>query len=115
MKKVFPIILVLLIIATIIYFIFFRKEYDFSIYFFNAGKADAILINNNNRYIMIDTAEDKFSDNILKYFKDNNIDTIDYLIITHFDKDHVGGASKIIDNINVKNVFQSNYPKDSEY
>ena len=92
-----------------------NKDYQFKIYFFNAGKADAILISNNNKYIMIDTGEESLSSEILSYFRNNNITCLDYLIITHFDKDHVGSASAIIDNIEVKNVFQSNVPKDSAY
>ena len=64
---------------------------------------------------MIDTGEEDLSDEILTYFKNNNITKIDYLIITHFDKDHVGSASNIIDNIEVENVLQSNVPKESIY
>ena len=92
-----------------------ESNYDFKIYFFNAGKADAIIISNNNKYIMIDTGEESLSPEILSYFKNNNINELEYLIITHFDKDHVGSAASIINNIKVNNVFQSNYPKDSEY
>ena len=82
-----------------------NKNYNFKIHFFAAGKADAILINYNNKYIMIDTGEQSLSDEILKYFKNNNIDKLDYLIITHFDKDHVGSASKIIDELDIDNVL----------
>lgn len=88
---------------------------DFKIYFFNAGKADSILISNNGKYIMIDTGEETLSSEILSYFKNNNITKLDYLIISHFDKDHVGSAATIIDNIEVENVLQSNCPKESEY
>lgn len=92
-----------------------NNSYNFKIYFFNAGKADAMIISNNDRYIMIDTGTEDLSDEILSYLKDNNINKLDYLIITHFDKDHVGSASKIIDSIDVENVFQSNVPTDSKY
>ena len=91
------------------------SDYDFKIYFWNAGKADAILLSKNNKYIMIDTGEEELSEEILAYFKNNNITKLDYLIITHFDKDHVGSASSIIDNIEVETVLQSNSPKESEY
>lgn len=92
-----------------------ESEYEFKIYFFNAGKADAILLSKDNKYMMIDTGERSLSTEILNYFKSNNIEKLDYLIITHFDKDHVGSASNIIDNIEIGEVIQSNYPKDSEY
>lgn len=88
---------------------------NFKIYFFNAGKADCILISNNDKYIMIDTGEESLGNEILKYLKNNNIAKLDYLIITHFDKDHVGSSSQIIDSIEIDNVLQSNCPKESEY
>lgn len=113
------IVLVIIVIFLIgIYFYKYNKEnnnYNFKIYFFNAGKADCVLISNNDKYIMIDTGEESLSNEIISYLKNNNITKLDYLIITHFDKDHVGSASKIIDNIEIDNVLQSNCPKDSEY
>ena len=116
-KKILPIILIVILVIVLLVVFLSRDKlnYNFSIYFFNAGKADAMIIKNNDKYIMIDTAEESFTDEILNYFKINNITNLDYLIITHFDKDHVGGASSIINNINVDKVLQSNYPKDSVY
>ena len=118
---ILTIVLVVFLIIVIILTTLSKEEeidtsnYNFNIYFFNAGKADAIVISNNNKYIMIDTGEASLSPEILSYFKNNNINELEYLIITHFDKDHVGSAASIINNIKVNNVFQSNYPKDSEY
>jgi len=113
---------IIYIVALICFTIFFsnvRKEENkvnpkaFNIHFFNAGKADAILINNNDKTIMIDTGEITLSNEIKTYFRENDITKIDYLIITHFDKDHVGSASTIINNYEIGSVLQSNYPKDS--
>ena len=36
------------------------------------------------------------------------------MIITHFDKDHVGGAAKVIKKLKVNNIITSDYFKDSE-
>lgn len=81
---------------------------------FNAGKADAMLITINDKNIIIDTGEKGEGTILLNYLKENNISIIDYLIITHFDKDHVGGAAKIINNIKVSNVIQPNYTSTSK-
>ena len=112
---------VIFLVFFILVFLILKKQvddntnYDFKIHFFDAGKADAIILSKNNKYIMIDTGEESLSDEIISYFNKNNITKLDYLIITHFDKDHVGSASKIIDTIKVENVLESNYPKDSIY
>jgi len=92
-----------------------EEGYDFEIHFFNAGKADAILLSKDNKYIMIDTGEEDLAYDILKYFQEKNITRLEYLIITHFDKDHVGSASQIIDSIEIGKVLQSNVSKESEY
>lgn len=120
MKKESIIVLVVLfVIFGLLMFIYNNKDlnndYDFKVYFFNAGKADAILISKNDKYMMIDTGEQSLSDDILRYFQNNNITKLEYLIITHFDKDHVGSASSIIDNIDIGEVIQSNVPKESDY
>ena len=114
------IILALVLLMVLFIFLAYKKQnissdYDFKIYFFNAGKADAILLSKNNKYILIDTGESSLSEEILNYFSKNNVTRLEYLIITHFDKDHVGSASSIIDNIEIGEVLQSNLPKDSEY
>ena len=45
---------------------------------------------------------------------EHGIDKLDYLIITHFDKDHVGGAAKVMREFEIGKVLQSNSPKESE-
>ena len=118
-KENIIIVLIILFITIFLVIIYSNKkvssDYDFKVYFFNAGKADAILLSKNDKYILIDTGEESLSDDILKYFQSNNITRLEYLIITHFDKDHVGSASSIIDNIEISEVLQSNFPKESEY
>jgi len=109
------IVIILIIILSLVLINMNKGLNDMKVYFFKAGKADSILIYNNKYNILIDTGEEDLADDIIKYLEDNNFDKIDYLIITHFDKDHVGSASKIIDRFNVEHVIHSNYPKDSEY
>lgn len=114
------IIIISIFLLVVIGLIFLYKKDDdvidkFKIYFFNAGKADAIILSKNNKYMMIDTGEENLSQGILNYLKNNNIKKLDYLIITHFDKDHVGSAASIINNVEIGEVLQSNVPKNSEY
>ena len=57
---------------------------------FQAGKADAFLLWNESGTVLIDTGESGFGKEILKKLQELGIQRLDYLIITHFDKDHVG-------------------------
>ncbi|MBQ4031852.1 MAG: MBL fold metallo-hydrolase [Bacilli bacterium] len=108
--------LLIVILGSILIVNSFKKidDNDLKIYFFNAGKADACIISINGKYMMIDTGEKENSNEIIQYLKNNKIEKLDYLIITHFDKDHVGGAAKILESVQVDKVFDSTYPKESE-
>lgn len=80
---------------------------------FKVGKADSMLVTVGEHHILIDTGEDEDGEKVLKYLNEHGIETIDYLILTHFDKDHIGGADTIINNSNVLQVIAPNYTKDS--
>ena len=87
---------------------------ELTVHFFDAGKADAILLTTPNHTMLVDAGEQGFGKTILAYLEKQGIERIDYLIVTHFDKDHVGGMARVINNIAVGTVLQSNQPKDSE-
>ena len=84
------------------------------VFILNEGKADAIILTTKNHTVMIDTGEDKDGKKIVNYLSEHSITTIDYLIITHFHKDHVGGAEKIIKKLDVKEIIIPDYGKDSK-
>lgn len=81
--------------------------------FFDVGKGDAILIETSKHQVMIDAGYDDTADAILGYLKEQSIDKLDYLVITHFDKDHVGGADRIIKEVETENVLQPDYESES--
>ncbi len=81
--------------------------------FFDVGKGDAILIETSEHQIMIDAGYDDTSEIILDYLKEQGIESLDYMLITHFDKDHVGGADRIMEEIRTERVLQPDYESDS--
>lgn len=84
------------------------------VYCFAAGKADAILLYTDESAVLIDTGESGFGKEIAAKLEQLGISCLDYLIVTHFDQDHVGGAAKVLKSFPVKQVLQSDYPKDSD-
>jgi len=82
---------------------------------FGIGRSDAILITTQNHSVMIDTGENRHGPYIVNYLLSQNITSLDYLIITHFDSDHVGGAHTILDYIDVRQVIVPNYSRESRH
>ena len=73
-----------------------------------------MVLRTENSTVIIDCGEKGDGKKILGLLAENDIDTVDYLIITHYDKDHVGGSAKVINNIDVKNVLAPDYAEDSD-
>ena len=80
---------------------------SYTITFFNVGKADAILLQYDNTNMIIDTGTKESSEYFVNGLKNLNVSTVDVLILTHFDQDHIGGATSIINNFEVKTIYQT--------
>lgn len=78
------------------------------------GKADVILITSGEYAVLIDAGEAEDGEEILQKLATRNINSLDAMIITHFDKDHVGGADTVIEGIVVAAVYDANYEADSK-
>ena len=87
---------------------------ELQVHVFQAGKADAYLIFTDDHAVLIDTGLSGFGKDVLKYLEKKEIDSLDALILTHFDKDHIGGAAKLIRSVPIGRVLQSNCPQESE-
>jgi len=82
---------------------------------FGLRRADSVLITTQNHAVMIDTGENRHGQAIVNYLRSQDITSLDYLVITHFDRDHVGGAHHIVDAIDVQTVVVPNYSRESRH
>ena len=61
------------------------------------GKADCILIQESSvGAMLIDTGTRESASAILEFLRARGIDTLETLLLTHMDKDHIGGAAAIL-------------------
>ena len=105
---------ILLILLTIHFSIPIISNNDY-IDIIDVGQVDSILIHLNRKNILIDTGGDTsyssnkdgeiFFNTIYPTLKSNGIKKLDYLILSHGDKDHMGEAKKIVESIDVNKVI----------
>ena len=115
---------VLFIICILCYLYTFSKhifasyipsDCPFSITFIPVGKGDCIIVQYVDQTMMVDTGYLETSNEVVDYLKSNNITTIDYLILTHPHKDHIGGAPAILENFEVSTIYKTNVTYNSSY
>lgn len=76
------------------------------VHYIDVGKADSIFIElPNDETMLIDAGESYNGPTIEEYIKNLGYSTIDYLIATHPDSDHIGGMPHIINNFEIKSIY----------
>ena len=73
------------------------------------GKADATILRTEQHCVVIDCGERGDGKEVLQSLAEKGVSKVDYLFVTHFDKDHVGGAAKVLDNIEVEKIVTPAY------
>ena len=94
--------------------------------------SDAILLESNGRYAMIDTGEDYdfpddsdprypyhdgtntdyrnvMTERVMRHLKNVGVETLDFILITHAHSDHIGNADELMENFNVNKVYMKRY------
>ena len=64
--------------------------------------------------IMIDTGENGDGEKLVKRLGELGVEKLDLLILTHFDKDHIGGADTIIEAIAIDRIVLPSYERMDE-
>lgn len=81
--------------------------------FLDVGQGDCTIVECDDHCMLIDCGPEDSGTKIQLYLTKNNIDNIDYLILTHPDADHIGGADVIITKYNIDNIFMLDFYKDT--
>ncbi len=78
---------------------------DVEVHFVNVGQGDSIVIKLPDEAVVL---IDAYNDDVLfDYLKNTlKLTTIDYVLATHSDNDHIGAMDKIFNNFEVKKVFR---------
>lgn len=87
------------------------SEDDLKIHYIDVGQGDAIFIElPDQKNMMIDAGPNSSSMELINYI--NNVifseksEDIDYFILTHSDEDHVGGATKILNEFDISTIYR---------
>ncbi len=113
-KKLIKIIATILIIVAIYCyknpppFITVTPEGTLQTHFIDVGQGDSCFIEMpNGETMLIDSGESKYSSNVCNYICNLGYNSIDYVVATHGDADHIGGFYQVFDDFEIKNCYTS--------
>ena len=87
---------------------------DMAVHFIDVGQGLAILVQSGGENLLYDGGNRAHADEVVQYLKNQQVETIDYMISSHYDEDHLGGLVKCLDNFEVEHVLGSDYVHTSE-
>ena len=87
-------------------------EGEMSVTIIDVGQGESILIEANDKNVLIDAGENDCEQLIVDFLKNKGIETLDLAIGTHPHSDHIGGLDNVIRQINTKMVLFPPLTKD---
>ena len=87
------------------------KQRSWQVEVLDVGQGLAVLVESDGQYLLYDTGPSYpphytvAEIEILPYLQARGIQHLDYLIVSHSDNDHAGGASKVEQSLSIKNAY----------
>lgn len=75
------------------------------VHYIDVGQGDSILIQVNNKNLLIDSGPKSDKNKLLSYLSSLHLDKLDYVIATHPHEDHIGNMSEIIKDYTVLKFY----------
>ncbi len=82
----------------------------FSVHVLDVGKADSILLESGNSFLLVDGGTPDRGEEVISYLKRRGVSKLEYVVNTHPDEDHIGGLKYVIDDFPVGHYFAPNIP-----
>lgn len=108
-------IMAILLIGILLFCIsfFYQMQVNASsllkVYFIDVGQGSSILVQSESKNTLIDTGDEKYYDKLDSFLSNNQINSIDQIVLTHNDPDHIGNVDRLIKTRKVGTVIQSKY------
>ena len=80
-------------------------EDQMKVHYIDVGQGDAILVQVNNKNLLIDAGPRESKDKLINYLDKIDIKKLDYVIATHPHEDHIGSMSYVIDKYDVESFY----------
>lgn len=114
MKRILTVLLALSVLFSVSAGLAQDEKYgSLRIRYFKIGKADAYLLRTDHHAVLIDAGEEDDGPEISGFLAKKGISTLDYLILTHFDKRSIGGAPEVLEAVKIDKILIPDHEKDS--
>ena len=84
---------------------------EMEVHVIDVGNADAILVRNQGKNLLIDAGERDDGDRVVAYLRQKGIGRLDMLIASHADADHIGGMKTVVEEMEIGTFLMAFMPE----
>lgn len=85
-----------------------------SITMLDVGQGMSLLIEQDGHYMLYDGGSRKASSYVVAYLQQHDITSLDYMVASHYDEDHIAGLVGVLNTTAVKKALTPDYTVDSK-
>lgn len=90
------------------------EKVGLEVHYLDVGQGDATLILQGDHAMLIDAGENDKGTQVQSYLKAQGVDSLDYVVGTHPDSDHIGGLDVILYKFDCGKVIMPDYAKSTK-
>ena len=84
------------------------------LHFIDVGQGLSVLIESDGHFMLFDGGDRKASSLVVSYLQDQGAETLDYVIASHYDADHLNGVVGALNAFQVSQVLAPDYETDTK-
>ena len=89
-------------------------EGEMQVIFLDVGQGDCTVVRTKKADMVIDCGDKGSADEVVEYLRSQGIHELEYLILTHPDSDHIGGADEVLAAFEVERVLMPDVGNDTK-
>lgn len=83
------------------------------VHYIDVGQGSAVLVQSGVHFMLIDGGDSDASSKVVSYLKRQKVKKLDYVVVSHYDSDHLNGVVGALNVFKVKRVIAPDYTADS--
>lgn len=87
----------------------YEDSQNLVVQFLDVGQGSSALLQQGDMWMLIDGGDRDYASYVVNYLKNMGITTLDYVVATHYDADHLGGIVGVLKNFECKQVLAADY------
>ena len=85
-----------------------------TVHFLDVGQGNSVLVECDGKYMLIDGGDYDYSSYVVAYLKSQGVETLEYMVVSHYDSDHLSGCVGALRAFAVETVICPDYVGDTK-